>query len=64
MVLDKYIEITDLPFRGKGILVTGKEAKEEKANVVDGQQDYLGYIDIYKNFKVVTYKGKRIKVEE
>lgn len=63
MFLDKTIEIEEIL---GDMLVTREEAsKNLKASVnYDDSINYLGYIDIYSNFKEVTYRGKRIRVED
>lgn len=62
MLKELHIELKNLP---KEMYITRDEARHDP--YVSGthlDENYLGYIDIYKKFNIVTYKGKKIIIQE
>ncbi|MEG0773914.1 hypothetical protein [Clostridium sp.] len=63
MFSNRTFEIEEIPSK---ILISKEEASKDLKVKIDIEHDtnYLGYIDIYNNFKAVTYREKKIRVED
>jgi hypothetical protein len=62
MLEELHIELKDLP---KEMYITAEEAKHDPyITNTHLDKNYLGYVDIYKKFNIVTYKGHKIVIQE